>query len=917
MPGGYNFARSTGGGIAAATGAGLGNFTSKPRKAKCPDNQPAVERLEELLAKYSNQQSNFIFTIRKAIKSVAECKEPITTQKQAIGLKFVGPSLAKTIVPATSSSSSTSSNGKDDKRSNSVDSNDAFIGRGNRLGDGSSQVKTKSDRGEGKTASSSTTTTTSENAPKSRKRPNTGANFVSGRSTMVAPPPPPRKIQKTDSNPTTTTATTNILASSERTPKQKAYDSVKEEAEMIVFPPNGLWKILLIVDGREHRSKQVVSSCKQAGIPTEERHLPIGDMAWIAQCIIPKQKPIEIMIGTIIERKEVSDLASSLYGTRYSEQRLRLSQCGIPQVLFLVEGDITNVPNCPADTIKMAMMETRIQLGFQVVQTKHLADTVRTLKGLHRRIVQRTFPNAFWSSQKDNDQTNSSTSIESSARQENRIPSYVRDPDAAGKRRNGGRRVSSLLEMVFDSAPVPPFGADRFITYSELKAKVELDREQATRRIGNVAMAMLKQIPTLSEKKCTAIGAKYPTMNRLLEALCYEPCDDHEGTMKGPPKLRLATNPAKFIQTIPVGHNLTIGPKSASEAYTALCTLSDGALLLPNLPSTTATRNERSKKKSAKQVSSELKQPPTSRSLPSTSQLAGRDATEKPQKRQRPANSETTAQKANPDRKTLSSASAPTPPRQRSNDQDVIDLMSPDEKEPSKSKSFSYSHNADDSLLLSSPGSSHSSPHLSTLSAAQYRSKKSSPKTTNQSSKSTTTSTNKNRDTTRLLLDEDSSSDDGDDDDFDIPSISGKKKCSTSGEDRYRNDLDRAIRASLEGASSNQKVIFSESTTANKDSDTPNRKPAARKISNDSIVDTAKSAAAGTITGTAKKSTQHGFLDSDSNSSSSPGDLSLFSEDSHSVASKNQIENKSPGDLRSRVAQKLHREVIEIDSDSD
>ena len=569
MPGGHSSARNTGGGTVAATGAGIGIFPSKTRKAKCSDNQPAVERLEELLAKYSNQQSNFIFTIRKAIKSVAECKEPITSQKQAIGLKFVGPSLAKTIVPAAALSSSSSSNQNDCKPSNSVESNDAFSGLGRPPGNGNGHVNLKSEEGERKTASSSSSSTAgtiSENVAKSRKRPSTGANLLSGRITKVAPPP--RKIQKIVSNPVTTAATVNILASSERTHKQKAYDSAKEEAEMIVFPPNGLWKILLVVDGREHRSKQVVSSCKQAGIPTEERHLPIGDMAWIAQCIIPKQKPLEIMIGTIIERKEVSDLVSSLYGTRFSEQRLRLSQSGIPQVLFLVEGDITNVPNCPADTIKMAMMETRIQLGFQVVQTKHLADTVRTLKGLHRRIVQRTFPNAFWSTQKENNQTNEPMSVEpsaKSARKDNRIPSYVRDPDAAGKRRNGGRRISSLLEMVFDSAPVPPFGADRFITYSELKAKVELDREQATRRIGNVAMAMLKQIPTLSEKKCTAIGAKYPTINRLLEALCYEPCDNHEGEMSSSPKLRSATNPAKFIQTIPVGHNLTIGPKAASE----------------------------------------------------------------------------------------------------------------------------------------------------------------------------------------------------------------------------------------------------------------------------------------------------------------------------------------------------------------
>ena len=334
-----------------------------------------------------------------------------------------------------------------------------------------------------------------------------------------------------------------------------------------------------------------------------------------------------------------------------------------------------------------------------------------------------------------------------------------------------------------------------------------------------------------------------------------------------------------------------------SNRYTALCTLSDGALLLPNLPSTPATS-----------VPSGLKHPPTSRLQSSTSHshLPGRDATEKLRKRQRPATSSTTAQ--NPDRNTFSSAS--TPPRKRNNDQDVIDLMSPDEKKVSKPKSFPYSHTADDSLLLSSPDSSHTSPRTSTLSTVQYRYGQ---KATKPSSASTTKTTGRNRNETRLFLDEESSSDD--DDDFAFPSISGQNKCSTSAEDRYQNDLDRAIRASLEGIS--PKAVYSKPTTAYNDAESPNRKPAARKVSNDSIVNTSNSTAAITAIGAAKKNTRHTSLQSDSSTNSSPGGLSLSSEDGHSVASKNQMENESPGDLRTRVAQKLHREVIEIDCDSD
>jgi hypothetical protein len=50
-------------------------------------------------------------------------------------------------------------------------------------------------------------------------------------------------------------------------------------------------------------------------------------MAWIAQCqtttTTTKTMMIEVLCGTIIERKETNGLAASLFGTGYLEQRLR------------------------------------------------------------------------------------------------------------------------------------------------------------------------------------------------------------------------------------------------------------------------------------------------------------------------------------------------------------------------------------------------------------------------------------------------------------------------------------------------------------------------------------------------------------------------------------------------------------------
>jgi len=512
------------------------------QKAKHPANQAGLDRLQELYVKAMsnpNAGQNYAATIKRAMKSLRECKEPILTQKDAIKLKYIGPAMAKKICPQ-STGVGTSKATKPNKSKSTGKSKATTKGRNDENDDFHNFLSGDYDV-----------------APSDVGPPPTGLPLVCPYPTI------PSTLQRTSSFESSSTA------------KEQAYTAAKAEAERLVLPPRGPWKVILLVDIREHKSKQVVSSCKQAGIPCEERQLAIGDMAWIARCVVPNEsgtsmlaasagtskkrkkagdddkfRTIEILVGTIVERKEVNDLASSLFGTRYAEQRLRLSQSGLPQVLFLVEGNLSAVDNCPAETLQMAMMETRINLGFQIVHTKHLTETVNTLKTLHSRIVQRTFPDAFGKSS-----TGSSQQIA--------LPSF-----GGGNSRRGNRRASSLLELVFDTAPVPPFGSKRFITYPELKAKVEVDRERGTRSVRAISLAMLKQIPTLSQKKCTAIANHYPTLNQLLTALSY-PTASANGQKY---------HPKKVVQEIEIDSGRrTIGPKSASEIYAACCTLQDGS----------------------------------------------------------------------------------------------------------------------------------------------------------------------------------------------------------------------------------------------------------------------------------------------------------------------------------------------------
>lgn len=417
--------------------------TESRRKAVHPANQEGLDRLYDKCEQASTAQSSkFVFAVRKAAKALQACPTAVTTVKEAKALRGVGDSLARIIVPKPTEMNIALSRASSVATTASTTANDA---------------------------ESSTTTTAKTKNLKPRKN-----NALS--DGKIDAPKPSEKL--------------------------KAYQNAVKESESLILPSDD-WRVVLIVDGREHGWEKVLADLQMSGIPSEKRNLPIGDMAWIA-----RSGTLEIMLGTIVERKEVNDLASSLFGTRYKEQRLRLQHCGLPQVILLVEGDTKEVSNCSHEALHMAMMETRVQLDFQVVRTRHLEETVRFLKSVHRRILQRAFPSAF------SDGVTSSSSLPTfSSSGVNR----KRRRMSIKKRHTSDRR--SFEEMVFDTPPLPPFGASRFITYNELKCKVEKDREEGTKTIGGIFCRMLKQIPRISNSTVPPLVHAYPTPDALFRAL--------------------------------------------------------------------------------------------------------------------------------------------------------------------------------------------------------------------------------------------------------------------------------------------------------------------------------------------------------------------------------------------------------------
>ena len=102
---------------------------------------------------------------------------------------------------------------------------------------------------------------------------------------------------------------------------------------------------------------------------------------------------------------------------------------------------------------------------------------------------------------------------------------------------------------------MPPLGEKRFVTYTELKTRVERDREAGTRTVGAIHAAMLKQIPTLSLKKVQAIQQAYPTPKALY------------GTYVGLTPEDGKTLVQDFCTNTGMERTCRVGPKSAAEVY--------------------------------------------------------------------------------------------------------------------------------------------------------------------------------------------------------------------------------------------------------------------------------------------------------------------------------------------------------------
>ncbi|KAK2576055.1 hypothetical protein KPH14_007396 [Odynerus spinipes] len=116
---------------------------------------------------------------------------------------------------------------------------------------------------------------------------------------------------------------------------------------------------------------------KQLGILFEVRHLKIGDFTWIAKCRHTKN---ELVLPYIAERKRLDDLGASIKDGRFHEQKFRLKQSGIQNLVYIVESyEKFSRTGIPLSTLLQASINSLVQDGFIVKYTDNHQDSMSYL----------------------------------------------------------------------------------------------------------------------------------------------------------------------------------------------------------------------------------------------------------------------------------------------------------------------------------------------------------------------------------------------------------------------------------------------------------------------------------------------------------------------------------------------------------
>nr|XP_034176005.1 crossover junction endonuclease MUS81 [Osmia lignaria] len=159
----------------------------------------------------------------------------------------------------------------------------------------------------------------------------------------------------------------------------------------IYLEPNK-FDIILLVDTQEicggktkPQHDATIVELTQLGVLFEIRHLKVGDFAWIARCRITNN---ELILPYIVERKRIDDLSSSITDGRFHEQKFRLKQSGITNLMYIIEEYKKEQRLAiPYSSLMQASINTLIQDGFSVKYTRNHKDSMLYLSSLTKILI--------------------------------------------------------------------------------------------------------------------------------------------------------------------------------------------------------------------------------------------------------------------------------------------------------------------------------------------------------------------------------------------------------------------------------------------------------------------------------------------------------------------------------------------------
>ncbi|XP_053691949.1 crossover junction endonuclease MUS81 [Sabethes cyaneus] len=262
-------------------------------------------------------------------------------------------------------------------------------------------------------------------------------------------------------------------------PNDSIFDSldVCESENVIISNP----EVVLLVDTQEMIGKsksyldRTLKELEQYHVQHEVRRLSVGDFLWIMR----DNNGREFILPYIVERKRIDDLASSLKDGRFHEQKFRLKQCRLANVIYLVEhlGNNRQV-GVPASTLSQAALNTLVQ-GFIVKYTENHHHTIQYLSIMTKLLEKNIKDKTFWNISKLPDDSAATFDLK-----QKRVP---------------------LLS---------------FETFNMQSSKT---RDCTVREI---FMKQLLQIKLLTIEKVNAIVDRYPTAKKLY--LAYEKCTSEQ-----------------------------------------------------------------------------------------------------------------------------------------------------------------------------------------------------------------------------------------------------------------------------------------------------------------------------------------------------------------------------------------------------